>query len=149
MKITKENNLGITTGSDMRKMGFGSNGLELVHYFYSWNYELNNRLHKYQASLHVIRPKYSDPTRLELKDVDFIKMYAVIGLLYYGAVLSQIQRTYVVGMQLTELAEIFRFVMAQKQLEMMLHCLKFDDKTTQLERKEPDPAAAISQCLMK
>lgn len=98
------------------------------------------------TKLQEIRPNYADQTRPELKNVEFPEMQAVIGLLYYGAIfksntedLRSLYATDGTG------REIFRLVMSHKRLEIILYCLRFDDRTTRSERKQSDPAAPISK----
>lgn len=107
---------------------------------------LNEIIVHTNTKLREIRSKYMDPTRVELRDVDFVELRAVMGLLYYGAVfksntedLRSVYATDGSG------REIFRFVMSHKRLEVILYCLRFDDITTRRERKESDKAAPISK----
>lgn len=107
---------------------------------------MNQILEHTNAKLREIKPKYADQNRPELKDVEFSEMRALIGLLYYGAVfksntedLRSLYATDGTG------REIFRFVMSHKRLEILLYCLRFDEKATRRERKQSDPAAPISK----
>lgn len=98
------------------------------------------------AKLSKLRPKYKDQTRPEIRDTHFMELRALLGLLFFGAVFKA-NKEDLKSLYATDGSgrEIFRFVMSQKRIEILLYCLRFDDPTTRAARKENDPAAAISK----
>lgn len=95
--------------------------------------------------LRTLKAKYSRENKPELKDLDCVEFDALLGVLYYWSVfksnhedLESLFATDGTG------REIFRCIMSVKRLLILLACLRFDNPEDREQRKEKDPAAAIS-----
>lgn len=92
-----------------------------------------------------IRARYARENKPELKDLDPIEFDALLGILYYWSVfkanhedLENLFATDGTG------RDIFRCMMSVKRVLILLSCLRFDNAEDRQQRKENEPAAAIS-----
>lgn len=100
--------------------------------------------------LEQVRTKYSNPHRTELRDIQIIELKCFLGLLCYTAVfksnhedISSLFATDGTG------REVFRLAISERRFSTILNCLRFDNAQDRNERKNADPAAAISELLEK
>lgn len=97
-----------------------------------------------------MRQKYKRPNRPELTDLTMNELNAFVGLLLYTAIFKS-NNEYIRSIFATDGTgrDVFRAVMSMERFSILLVALRFDNPETREERKNDDPAAAISELFNK
>lgn len=109
---------------------------------------VNNVVRWTNTKIDVVRQRYADPAKSDLRPCTVNEMKSFLGLLIYSAIFKSNNED-ICSLFATDGTgrDIFRTTMSRARFAIILICLRFDDPNDRDVRAATDPAAAISEML--